>query len=640
MQYKNALLAYQFLSAMFETYVHLATPEIFIPVLAARVHGNLFAPLDPQPLFQFGAFLLLGMVVATAVCFLYRHRQLLEHGHPLRQPVLRIGIFIGTNYVIWCWLLAYVIQLTRTEKGGYSILLSEILTKFPDYEFLKTVPGIWAADANGPFPLLPVSLQTMFCLTIVAIILEVIPLAFLLITHSFYLLNGHVKMSENRRLMHKKLLTALVWQAVVPFLTLAGPWGVGAVVVYNNIEISQEVANLLFYFDGCHGLMSLKPRTLVLIFGLHHLFYDGFFVHTLSLGNAELGNGLGIRERILEQYPEYSFVRDHPDFFAGDASAIYPLTGLTLQMNACALAALFTLENVGFFIVIHAFRMLDGRVAWSRQTLRLQAKLMRAIILQMTIPYVTLLFPWGLFVYALVTKVIVSPASWSAYSGLSIALAINRCCDFKGCQEKIFGGRKIYLWTGIPVLYGIGLYLFLVPMIYNVTNGGYFFGPDPMRARTPIIFPINNVFVSSFILVLNVYMLRAMFTANYNKMNASQKVIILQCFVISMSVVLTGWLYVAMQFFVMPEFTILMANIFWQFSNGSMALSYLFINKSMRQEVVKILLCERNYRNLGWSTTEGRTRNSHDPATTNFNPETQIVASPQLTIRRSMISVF
>ncbi|CAJ0585147.1 unnamed protein product, partial [Mesorhabditis spiculigera] len=184
-------------------------------------------------------------------------------------------------------------------------------------------------------------------------------------------------------------------------------------------------------------------------------------------------------------------------------------------------------------------------------------------------------------------------ACWSAYSLLSIVLAIERCSEFMGqkMRNNIFAGWRIYFWTGIPILYGFSLYLFLIPMIYNVSSAGYFFGADPLKVETPIIFPINNVLVSSSILCLNIYMLRSMFTASYRQMNRSQKVVMLQCFLISISVVLTGWLYVAMQFFDLPDFTIIMANIFWQTSNGSMAVSYLIINKSMRREVTKILLC-------------------------------------------------
>ncbi|CAJ0576934.1 unnamed protein product, partial [Mesorhabditis spiculigera] len=204
--------------------------------------------------YQFGAFLLMAMVIATAACFLYRHRQLLEHGHPLRQPVWRIAIGVGIHYVIYCGTLAYIIQIGRAEKGADSLLMSEIVAKYPDYAFLRSVPGVWVADGSAPFPLLPVSLQTMFCLVIVGIGLVI---------HSYYLLDGHVKMSESRRLMHKKLLTALVWQVVVPFITLAAPWGAGAVIVYQQLEISQETANLLFYFMGCHGLMS--PVQIVLL---------------------------------------------------------------------------------------------------------------------------------------------------------------------------------------------------------------------------------------------------------------------------------------------------------------------------------------------------------------------------------------
>ncbi|CAJ0580149.1 unnamed protein product, partial [Mesorhabditis spiculigera] len=102
---------------------------------------------------------------------------------------------------------------------------------------------------------------------------------------------------------------------------------------------------------------------------------------------------------ILKNYPEYSFVLDYKDFYAAEATGIYPFTGLTLHMNACVVAVIMMLEGnvVGGFMMTHAFWMLDGHVRLSTQTRRLHVKLMKALLLQLAVPYLTLLCPWGLF---------------------------------------------------------------------------------------------------------------------------------------------------------------------------------------------------------------------------------------------------
>ncbi|CAJ0566269.1 unnamed protein product, partial [Mesorhabditis spiculigera] len=122
-------------------------------------------------------------------------------------------------------------------------------------------------------------------------------------------------------------------------------------------------------------------------------------------------------------YPQYSFVLDHDEFFAGDASGIYPLTGLTLQMNACAIGFLLILQGncVAGFLVVHAFWMLNGHVRISPQTRRLQKKLMTALILQLAIPYLTLLCPWGFYALVQITDWIINPAY------LNFAMWCNAC---------------------------------------------------------------------------------------------------------------------------------------------------------------------------------------------------------------------
>ncbi|CAJ0943836.1 unnamed protein product, partial [Mesorhabditis belari] len=202
---------------------------------------------------------------------------------------------------------------------------------------------------------------------------------------------------------------------------------------------------------------------------------------------------------------------------------------------------------------------------------------------------------------------------WATYSALSISLAINRCVDFTfpNKQEMIFGGKAIILWTGLPIVYGLILYLKVPSVVYHAPTASYYFGADPMKAQAPFIFTINNIFMAILILFLNVIMIRAMLYRNLISMTKTQRMIAFQCFGISMSVLLTGWLYVAMQFLPMPNFMITVANLCWQFSNGSMAIFYLTVNKTMRKEVLKLLRIPRKNNRI-YSTSTGPQAPKHN----------------------------
>ncbi|CAJ0962907.1 unnamed protein product, partial [Mesorhabditis belari] len=180
---------------------------------------------------------------------------------------------------------------------------------------------------------------------------------------------------------------------------------------------------------------------------------------------------------------------------------------------------------------------------------------------------------------------------WAVYSGLSMSLAVNRCIDFgwPHKQQKLFGERMIILWTGAPILYGIALCIQMPAALYHPGSATYYFAVDPAHIQVPFLYTINNGLVAALILILNILMILAMFHRNFMIMTKAQRIIMFQCLAIGMSVLVTGWIYVFMQFVPTPIFMITVANVCWQLSNGSMAIVYLTVNKSMRLEVLKLL---------------------------------------------------
>ncbi|CAJ0561924.1 unnamed protein product, partial [Mesorhabditis spiculigera] len=104
----------------------------------------------------------------------------------------------------------------------------------------------------------------MVCIIVIAISLEVCVLALFYVVHSYYLLDGRVNMSEKTRRLQKQLLNAMVWQVFVPFATIAGPWGLGAVIVVKRIHTNPLVLQLFVYIDGVHGTLSSHGTLCVL----------------------------------------------------------------------------------------------------------------------------------------------------------------------------------------------------------------------------------------------------------------------------------------------------------------------------------------------------------------------------------------
>ncbi|CAJ0953076.1 unnamed protein product, partial [Mesorhabditis belari] len=67
--------------------------------------------------------------------------------------------------------------------------------------------------------------------------------------------------------------------------------------------------------------------------------------------------------------------------------------------------------------------------------------------------------------------------------------------------------------------------------------------------------------------------------------------IAIQCFGICTTVMITGIFYctICSGFIVLPPIMYLVTNGSWQFSNSSMAIFYMVVNKSMRREVLKLI---------------------------------------------------
>ncbi|CAJ0949407.1 unnamed protein product, partial [Mesorhabditis belari] len=187
-------------------------------------------------------------------------------------------------------------------------------------------------------------------------------------------------------------------------------------------------------------------------------------------------------------------------------------------------------------------------------------------------------------------------ADWCVYCALSVVLGVNRCVDFIGpqLQQTLFGGWRLVLWILPPFIYGASVYFTCPPLVYLTPTASYYFAAKPEHSIMPMIFLYNNIGVAICILFLNSLMLILMYRA-HRKMNANtnkiQTVIAIQCFGICTTVMITGIFYctICSGFIVLPPIMYLVTNGSWQFSNSSMAIFYMVVNKSMRREVLKLI---------------------------------------------------
>ncbi|CAJ0558159.1 unnamed protein product, partial [Mesorhabditis spiculigera] len=100
----------------------------------------------------------------------------------------------------------------------------------------------------------------------------------------------------------------------------------------------------------------------------------------------------------------------------------------------------------------------------------------------------------------------------------------------------------------------------------------------------------NNVGLTGCVLVLNgslCYILYRFSSKRSMRMTNMQKIIIIQCVVICAITGTMSGMYCFMQLVSMPPIFGSISTIMWQLTNGTPALVYLIVNKSIRNAVLK-----------------------------------------------------
>ncbi|CAJ0570611.1 unnamed protein product, partial [Mesorhabditis spiculigera] len=345
------------------------------------------------------------MIFSTGQCIIYRHRQILPIGHWLRVEWATISIIFAFHYLFYDLAFVHTLSYGKCELNGPA-LKNKILEEYPQYIFVREYDDFFFGDASGFYPLTGLTIQINAA--VIAILMGVESLIFgvFFFWHAFYMLDRNLYLSQQTRRLQSKMLKGLIFQLLIPYMTLlypgafiSGVQAIGSVLFFHMIfSTGQCIIYRHRQILPIGHPLRVEWSTITFLFIIHYLFFDVSFVHTLFMAQCEL-NGAALREQILEEYPQYSFVRNYDDFFFGAAPGIYPLTGLTLRMNAALIAILMGVESLvfGVFFFWHAFWMLDKNLSLSPQTRRLQLKLLKGLLFQLLIPYMTLLYP-GIFI--------------------------------------------------------------------------------------------------------------------------------------------------------------------------------------------------------------------------------------------------
>ncbi|KAL3109325.1 hypothetical protein niasHT_010589 [Heterodera trifolii] len=187
---------------------------------------------------------------------------------------------------------------------------------------------------------------------------------------------------------------------------------------------------------------------------------------------------------------------------------------------------------------------------------------------------------------------------WIAESTADLVLAFNRCLEIgsPSLSHLLFSGRRVSLWLFGCSLYALYWALFLKPAVYSSLYFGWFFYPfsgyrsDNRREfenRLQIVQDIAVAFFCPFIYLILAIKLFVDIRKNgavVSELSAMQAKTFVQVFLISLTNILTGTLYVFMQWYEVDQWAITLAEFSWFHAHGLPPVIYLALNKTIRHD--------------------------------------------------------
>ncbi|CCD70965.2 Serpentine Receptor, class T [Caenorhabditis elegans] len=190
---------------------------------------------------------------------------------------------------------------------------------------------------------------------------------------------------------------------------------------------------------------------------------------------------------------------------------------------------------------------------------------------------------------------------WMGSCATCVLLGINRCCDVNHNlkMRTIFIGKKFYLTLSVPIIYTIYAIFFTKTASFNSNYISWFFNPLLPNGREAtdyvnIQHAINNCIVSGATTAIYVYLCVILFAKSRfirsESMSKTQKQIFFQSVLICSFNAIAAYIYVYMQFFSASPLVILVGQIGWQWSHGSVCLIYITMNRTVRRGFIDLFV--------------------------------------------------
>nr|CAD2142354.1 unnamed protein product [Meloidogyne enterolobii] len=166
---------------------------------------------------------------------------------------------------------------------------------------------------------------------------------------------------------------------------------------------------------------------------------------------------------------------------------------------------------------------------------------------------------------------------WITESTIEGVLAINRCVNIWSSEFsiKIFDGKKLFFWLGIPILYGLSILMWSKPGLFSGFYFSWFRNPHigynddvnhEYENTQPILAFHNPLIVSILLTSYLTFCIIFLFKQGgfqSNQQSYSEKMIFLQVFLISLFNTATASIYLFMQYIHVNEVIIIIGQICW-----------------------------------------------------------------------------
>ncbi|CAB3409761.1 unnamed protein product [Caenorhabditis bovis] len=188
---------------------------------------------------------------------------------------------------------------------------------------------------------------------------------------------------------------------------------------------------------------------------------------------------------------------------------------------------------------------------------------------------------------------------WIGACATCILLAVNRCCDINHRIpfREMFRGNTVFILMVIPLVITVYAVFFTKPVLFNSNYMSWFFTPFTgleLESYVNLAHTTTNCVVSlattSIYVYLCLFIRHSARHSHSEALSKTQKQVLVQSSIICSFNAIAAYIYVYMQFFPAPPLVILIGQIAWQWSHGSVGIVYITMNKTIRRKVIDLII--------------------------------------------------